>query len=165
MRQNPIVPYLLRYPRSVLCATLGAVWKCAECGRAFGKRNQSHDCAPPLDAEAFFDGSPDFEREIVTEAIEFMCSLDGAIHHEFLSIGVFFKYETAFVQLRTMRRWVAVCFNLNRVLHHERIARKVVEHSGRFYHVVNVRHISEIDEQLRGWLAEAYADELDRAGL
>ena len=48
-----------------------------------------------------------------------------------------------------MTKWVAVCFNLERKLTHERLARKVVEHSGRHYHVVNVGDADEIDDLLQ----------------
>ena len=58
-----------------------------------------------------------------------------------------------------MTKWVAVCFNLDRKLTSDRLSRKVVEHGGRFYHVVNVPDAAQIDELLLDWLTEAW--ELD----
>ena len=40
------------------------------------------------------------------------------------------------------------------------LSRKVIEHGRRYYHVVNVRRVDEIDEQLLEWLTEAWETDL-----
>ena len=135
------------------------MWECPECRRRFGRANQGHDCAPALSLEEYFETGPSFERGIFDAVHAHMTALDPDIWFEPVSVGIFFKRRTSFLQLRTMTKWVAVCFNLDRRLTSTRIARKVVEHSGRYYHVVNVRKAAEVDDQLREWLTEAF--ELD----
>ena len=109
-----------------------------------------------MDIEEYFETGPDFERPIFEVVRAHMQSLDPDIWFEPVSVGIFFKRRTTFLQLRTMTKWVAVCFNLERKLTHERLARKVVEHSGRHYHVVNVGSAAEVDAELLSWLAEAW---------
>ncbi|MEM7286022.1 MAG: DUF5655 domain-containing protein [Actinomycetota bacterium] len=109
-----------------------------------------------MDIDEYFETGPEFERPIFDIVRDHMRSLDPDIWFEPVSVGIFFKRRTSFLQLRTMTKWVAVCFNLDRKLASDRLARKVVEHSGRHYHVVNVRGADEIDDQLLDWLTEAW---------
>ena len=62
----------------------------------------------------------------------------------------------ALAELRPKDRWVAMSFSLPRVVRHRLITRKVMEYSGRFYHVANLRGPDDLDEELRNWLTEAY---------
>lgn len=39
-------------------------WTCPSCERSFGRRNQSHECAPALTVEEYFATGPEFERPI-----------------------------------------------------------------------------------------------------
>ncbi len=136
-----------------------ARWTCPECGRLFGRTNQGHECAPAMDIDEYFETGPEFERPIFEAIRDHLQSLDPDVWFEPVSVGIFFKRRTSFLQLRTMTKWVAVCFNLDHRETSDRISRKVIEHSGRFYHVVNVRSSDEVDDQLLYWLTEAW--ELD----
>lgn len=108
-----------------------------------------------MTVDDYFSTGPDFERPIF-EAV--MAGLDGigSIHVEPVSVGIFLKRSTSFAQLRPKTKWVAVSFSLERTVHSARIARKVMPHGGRYHHVVNVRRADEVDDELLGWLAEAY---------
>jgi len=106
--------------------------------------------------DEYFESGPEFERPIFEAVLVCLQSLDAEVYFEALSVGIFFKRRTTFVQLRTMKNWVAVCFNLNRKVDDVRISRKVIEHGGRFYHVVNVADSAGIDEEMQSWLAEAW---------
>lgn len=112
-----------------------------------------------MDVEEYFETGPDFERPVFEAVRAHMISLDPDIWFEPVSVGIFFKRRTTFLQLRTMTKWVAVCFNLDRKLTSDRLARKVIEHGGRYYHVVNIKDPGEIDASLLEWLTEAW--ELD----
>lgn len=73
-----------------------------------------------------------------------------------MSVGIFLKRSSGFCELRPMTRWVAVSFSLPRTIRSSRIARKVIDLGARKWHVVNVRSAAEVDDELLGWLAEAY---------
>ena len=132
-----------------------APWTCPECGRVFGREGQGHDCAPALTVEEYFATGPPFERPVF-EAVRAHLEGLGPLHVEPVSVGIFFKRRRVVVQLRPMTRWVAVGFILGRRLESPRLARKVTGSGTRWWHVVNVREPEEVDDELRGWLTEAY---------
>ena len=70
-----------------------------------------------MDIDEYFATGPAFERPI----FEVVRVTHGPpwtpdIWFEPVSVGIFFKRRTSFLQLRTMTKWVAVCFNLDRRL-------------------------------------------------
>ena len=132
------------------------MWVCPECHRRFGRTRQGHECAPALSVEEYFSTGPPFERPIFELVLKHLQTLDSEVWYEPLSVGIFFKRRTSFLQLRTMTKWVAVCFNLKRRIASDRITRNIIEHNGRQYHVVNVSHRDEVDAELLDWITEAW---------
>ncbi len=110
-----------------------------------------------MSLDEYFSTGPERERPIF-DAV--MAELDdagiGPIHVEPLAVGIFLKRAQTFAQLRPMQRWVALSFSLGRQVDHPLITRKVTAYSGRYYHVVNLRSRDDLDDQIVGWLAEAY---------
>jgi len=109
-----------------------------------------------MDIEEYFETGPPFERPIFEVICEHMHTVDPDIWFEPVSVGIFFKRRSVFLSLRTMTKWIAVGFQLDRKLEHGRLSRKVVSNGKRFYHVVNVKDADEIDDQLLDWLTEAW---------
>ena len=79
-----------------------------------------------------------------------------------VSVGIFFKGRSTFAQLRPMTRWVALSFFLDRKLHSDRLARKVQTYNGRHHHVVNLVEAGDVDDEVLGWLTDAFHDDLAR---
>jgi hypothetical protein len=132
-----------------------ALWTCPDGRRRFGREGQGHDCAPGLSLEEYFATGPPFERPVF-DAVRAHLETVGSVYVEPVSIGIFFKRRRTVVQLRPMTKWVAVGFVLSRRLESARLARKVDGAGTRWWHVVNVREPEEVDDELRGWLTEAY---------
>jgi hypothetical protein len=134
-----------------------ARWTCPDCQRQFGKRNQSHECAPAMTLDEYFSTGPPRERPIF-EAV--MAHLDtvGDVYVEPVSVGIFLKRTRNFAELRPKTNWVALSFSLRRRVTHPLIKRKVMEYHGRYYHVVNLDDPGDIDDEIRDWLTEAYLD-------
>lgn len=130
-------------------------WDCPDCGRRFARKGQSHECAPAMTLDEYFSTGPERERPIF-EAV--MAHLDtvGPVHVEPVSVGIFLKRAQTFAQLRPMRDWEALSFSLHRTVRHPLIKRKVLEYSGRYYHVFNLRTADDLDDDIRDWLTEAY---------
>jgi hypothetical protein len=108
--------------------------------------------------EEFFADSPPEERPIYDRLIAHLEQL-GPITVDPVQVGVFFKNGPMFAELRPMKRWVAVTFLLPIKLEHPRLSRKVVSAGGqgsKYYHVVNVASVDEVDDVLLDWLTEAY---------
>lgn len=130
-------------------------WVCPKCERQFSRTNQGHECAPAMSLEEYFSTGPGRERPIFEAVMAHLKSV-GPIHIEPVSVGIFLKRARSFAQLRPMQKWVALSFSLSRVVSHPLITRKVVTYSGRAYHVVNLCGPEDVDDDIRGWLTEAY---------
>lgn len=135
------------------------MWTCSDCNRSFGKTNQHHMCAPGLSIEEFFASSHERERPIY-EAIRDHLEDLGDVWVEAVQVGIFFKNGPMFAEIRPKKKWVAVTFKLPVKLASGRLSRKVISASGgptsRWYHVVNVTDVAQVDDELLGWLTEAY---------
>jgi hypothetical protein len=131
-------------------------WVCPDCGRQFGRKGQGHECAPAMSLDEYFSTGPPHERPVFDAVMAGLADV-GPIHVEPVSVGIFLKRARTFAELRPMTRWVAVSFSLPRTLSSHRIARKVIDTGRSRYHVVNVRTAEEVDDELLGWLGEAYA--------
>jgi Domain of unknown function (DUF5655) len=106
----------------------------------------------------YFATGPAHERPVF-EAVMAHLEVVGPVHVEPVAVGILLKSPRTFAELRPMRRWVAVSFTLRRVVHHRLIARRpIANHGGRVYHVANVARPDDLDDELLGWLVEAYLD-------
>src|SRR5215216_1048679 len=94
-------------------------WTCPECRRRFGRRNQSHECAPGMSLEQYFATGQPLERAVYEPVAAHLESL-GPIHVEYLSVGIFFKRLRTFAELRPMRNRVRLSFWLSRRLTNQR---------------------------------------------
>ncbi|HEY8059149.1 MAG TPA: DUF5655 domain-containing protein [Acidimicrobiales bacterium] len=130
-------------------------WTCPDCRRRFARRAQSHECAPAMDLEEYFSTGPPHERPVCEAVIAFLRTL-GPVHVEPVSVGIFVKKAGSFVELRPMTRWVAMSFPLPRRVHHRLITRKPYDAGHRIYNIVNLRTPDDLDDEIRGWLAESY---------
>jgi hypothetical protein len=131
-------------------------WTCPECDRQFGRRNQSHECAPGLTLEEYFSTGPEGERPIF-EAVRAHLESLGPVHVEAVQVGIFFKRGRTFVELRPKTRWIALSFVLSHRVEHDRIARRM-QAGNRTYHVVRLRDPADVDDLVRGWLTESYLE-------
>jgi hypothetical protein len=131
------------------------LWTCPNCARHFGRRNQSHECAPAMSLEEYLSTGPAHERPIVETLLPWLSTL-GPLVIEPVSVGILLKHNRSFAELRPMTRWVAVWFAPPQPVDHPRIARRVRGSGGTTWHVVNVAHPDEIDSVLCEWLTAAY---------
>ena len=137
---------------------MAVVWTCPNCQRTFGKRNQGHMCAPAMTEDEYFSTGPAFERPIFDEVRGFLTGVGPDVRLEFVSVGVFFKRRTTFAELRPLTKWSNLSFKVPRRLEHPLITRVWHGPNGS-YCVVRLKAPSDIDDTIRGWLAEAYAND------
>jgi len=107
--------------------------------------------------EEYFATGPRFERPVFEVVMAHLATV-GPVHVEPVSVGIFLKKVRGFAELRPMHRWVALSFFLAHRATHPTITRAVREYHGRYYHVANLRGPEDLDDELRGWLTEAYLD-------
>jgi hypothetical protein len=108
-----------------------------------------------MSLEEYFSTGPERER-LIFDAVMAHLETVGPVHVEPVSVGIFLKRHRQFAELRPMQRWVALSFSLPQPVRHPRITKKVLPYAGRYYHVANIRSAEDIDDQILGWLTEAY---------
>ena len=130
-------------------------WVCPECGRRFGRAVQSHECSPAMSLDDYFATADERERPIFDAVLAHLDSL-GDVHVEPVAVGIFLKRDRSFVELRPMRKWVALSFPMARRIESARIARKPVVAGSHWYYVVNLQSSAEVDDEVRDWLTEGW---------
>ncbi len=130
-------------------------WTCPDCHREFGRRGQSHFCSPGLGVDEYFAAAQPWERPIFEAVAAHLRNL-GDVIIDPIAIGVLFKNGPMLCELRAMKKWTALGFHLGRRLVSDRLSRKVVDNGTRFFHVINLDAAEQVDEEVLGWLTEAY---------
>ncbi len=117
-------------------------------------------CNPGLSIEEFLEVSPSFVPPVFERVHDLLVAVDASSGGELivdpLAAKVLFKNGPTFAILDVKTKWVAVGFSLRRKLESGRLSRKVADYGSKFFHAVNVADADLIDDELRGWLTEAY---------
>ncbi|HKP75238.1 MAG TPA: DUF5655 domain-containing protein [Longimicrobiaceae bacterium] len=136
-------------------AARGELWRCPACGRGFANRNQQHACGRH-DLEHHFAGKPPEVRALF-DAVAAEIQALGPVTILPEKTRIAFQVRMSFAQLTPRRRWLDGHVVLARRLESPRF-RSVQTFSPRNHlHVFRISSPSDIDDELRAWLAEAYA--------
>jgi hypothetical protein len=130
-------------------------WRCPKCDREFGLARQSHVCAPGCTVEETFAGRPPYQREIYDALLSYLRSL-GPVHADSVKVGVFLLSDRKFAEIRPMARALSVELFSPRPLVAERVMRSVPIGRGRTWNSIRLRAVEQVDDELLGWLGEAY---------
>jgi Domain of unknown function (DUF5655) len=136
-------------------------WTCPLCRRDFGAVGRNHTCDPGLTIDEFFDRSPAYVAPVFRRVRDHLADVDatvgtGDLIVDPLATKVLFKNGPTFCILEVKTKWTAVGFVLHRKLSSGRLSRKVLDYGEKFYHVINVVDVDEIDDEFCEWLTEAY---------
>ncbi len=130
------------------------MWTCPECGRIFSKTSQPHSCRKIAPEEHFKNKDKAKElfdvlvREIDTKIGKCrIISIPCCIH-------LFGSYD--FLAALPKKDRLEIRFSLNRKLNTPRLKQAVPLSSKTFKNCLDLAAINEIDEELTGWLSEAY---------
>jgi Domain of unknown function (DUF5655) len=132
-----------------------AGWTCEECGRSFRQRNQSHLCVPPLSKEEYFSSGKLFERPIYDAVMSHLASV-GPLNVEFVMVGVFFKRQRTFAELRPMRKHTRLSMLLSRRLASPRSVKTWHGSGQRSAYFVDLHSPDDVHDEVRDWLTESY---------
>ena len=130
-------------------------WRCPECGRDFRTRNQWHSCVTHT-VESHFAGKPSDVREAFDRLVAELERL-GPFRAEAVMTSINLAGRAHFGSVRPVKDGLNVAFVLSRRLDHPRVLRTEQVTPALFGHRVKIRSAEEIDDELLGWLAEAYA--------
>jgi hypothetical protein len=130
-------------------------WTCPSCRRRFGRRNQSHECAPAMTLDEYFSTGPPHERPVFDAVMAHVATL-GPVHVEPVSVGIFLKRSRTFAELRPKVRWVALSVALASVVRDPRVSSRVAVGGGRTWYSIRLAGPDDVDGDVRAWLTEAY---------
>jgi hypothetical protein len=136
------------------------MWRCPDCGQTFVTRNMPHSCRV-VELDAHFAAADPAVRAtfdaLLATAREF-----GPVTVNATKSRISFQARMRFAAVESRRRHLNAHIVLTRPIASERFTR--VEFLAPYYHVHNFRlHApGEVDDELKGWLAEAYQVGLQR---
>jgi hypothetical protein len=114
-------------------------------------------CAPAMTADEYFDGRPPAFRRVYDAVIAHLERV-GPIAVDVVEVGVLIKRARTFAELRPRRDRFVLSVLLSRAVEHPRIRRTVrrAQTGDRAAHFIDLRDEGDVDDEVRGWLAEAY---------
>jgi hypothetical protein len=132
------------------------LWTCPACGRPFANPNQQHSCHAGITVDSHFAGRPP-ELRATFDTLEAALRELGPLTVEALKSRIGFKTRMCFCAAHVRRDHLHCHVVLARTLSSPRF-RKVTALSPRnIVHEFALRSPADIDAEVRGWLAEAYA--------
>ncbi len=130
------------------------MWTCSSCGRIFQKTNQPHSCKGiPLENHFINKEKANIIFKSLVKQIENkigkckIISLPCCVH-------LFGTYD--FLAVLPKKETLEIRFGLNRKLASPRMKQIVPVGKKIFKHCLNLNDVKEIDEELFGWLTQAY---------
>lgn len=135
-----------------------APWTCPECGRPFGRANRSHLCIPGTTVDEWFADWPDELRAVHEEIADHLRQLGEDVIVDAVAVGIFYKRASTFAELRPRYDHLVLSFGLPRRVDSPRFSRVVTWSTRRTGHYVPLKGPHDVDDEVRGWLTEAYLD-------
>lgn len=130
------------------------LWQCPQCGRQFERQGQSHSCKP-FALELHFAGKETGKvlYEQLKQAVE---NRVGEFRVESLECCIHFVHTSTFAAVKIFKNKIRVDFSLNRSIESERMHHTVRMSAHRTLYYIDILTATEIDEELLGWIQEAY---------
>ena len=138
-------------------------WTCPDCGRSFGRRNQSHGCAPGQSVDDYFANRAVALRRAF-DAVARHLAKTGDVQVEAVGVCVMFKRSRTFAEVRAKRDRLVLGFLLSRAVDHPKIDKALRLSAHRTAHFVDLTRAADVDRDVRDWLSEAYACSPDQSG-
>jgi hypothetical protein len=130
-------------------------WTCPRCDREFARAGQSHTCVPGCTVGETFAGRDPRLRAVYDAVLGHLRSL-GDVHEDAVGVGVFLNRDRKLAELRPRSRDVLVYLFLPGPVETARIRPAWGRSGPRVGHRVSLREVSDVDEEVRGWLTAAY---------
>jgi len=130
------------------------LWRCADCGRSFANRNQTHACGRFTLAH-HFRGKPPGIRRLYREVVAAIRAV-GPVRVLPEKTRIAFQVRMSFAQVTPRRQWLDGHLVLARRIDHPRFRRVQTFSPRNHLHEFRLTDPDEIDDQFRSWLAEAY---------
>lgn len=134
---------------------MGPMWKCPKCGRRFANRNQEHSCGR-FSVEDFLRGKT---REAIAlyRAFESLVKRVGPITLAPAKTRIGFQARMIFAAVNKLKSdTLEAHVVLARRLENPRFTKIQTISPRNHVHNFQIRDVSELDDEVLGWLEEAY---------
>jgi hypothetical protein len=131
------------------------LWTCPRCGRSFANRNQSHACAAAGDLDRHLEGKDPEVVAIFRRLVE-LAGRNGPVTVLAEKTRIAFQVRMSFAAFTLRRGWVDGHVVLARRLESPRFRRVETFSPRNHLHQFRLKRLEEVDEEVAGWLAEAY---------
>jgi hypothetical protein len=132
-----------------------ALWTCPTCGRTFANRNQTHTCATLRDLDGHFAGKAPTVRATFDRILE-VVRRSGPVTVLPEKTRIALHVRMSFAAFMPRARWLDGHLVLARRLDSARFRRVETYSPRNILHAFRLTGPGEVDEELAGWLAEAY---------
>jgi hypothetical protein len=102
-----------------------------------------------------FAGRPAALRAVYDAILAHLVTL-GPVHEDAVGVGVFLKRDRKLAEVRPRSRDVLLGLYLPRPVPDRRFSKVLGPSAPRVVHLLPLRDAAEVDEQVRGWLTEAF---------
>jgi len=137
------------------------LWQCPQCDRTFANRNQTHTCARLADLDAHFARAEPHVRKLF-DAFADAVRANGEVDILPEKTRIAFHVRMSFAQLSVRRSYLVGHLVLARRIDDPRFTKVETFSPRNHLHAFRLDRAEELDEQFRGWIAEAYAVGLQR---
>jgi len=131
------------------------MWECPRCRRSFANRNQSHACGT-YELEHHFAGT-DANVRLAFERIVGSIQELGPVTVLPEKTRIAFQVRMSFAVVMPRKRWLDGHVVLARRCEHPRFTKIDYISPRNLVHHFRIVDPSEVDDEVRAWLAEAYA--------
>lgn len=130
------------------------MWTCPVCNRNFRNKNQWHSCAnKPV--EDHFKTSPPALFELYKDIVDYIDSL-GPYEESSIKTCINFRAGATFLSCKVKRDYLELEFQLPYLYDGFPMKKVVRVSANRFFYVLAIDPFHGIDQQLKGWLRDAY---------
>ena len=131
------------------------MWHCPRCGRSFANANQTHTCAELGSVDSHFARADPQVRQVF-DAIVVSTTALGPFDILAEKTRIAFHARMSFAAFTVRRHWLDGHVVLARRISSPRFRRVEVYSRSNILHAFRLLRPDEVDEEVRGWLAEAY---------
>jgi hypothetical protein len=137
------------------------LWTCPKCGRQFAKSNQSHSCKIfPL--EKHFEGK-EMGHQLYTTLKKAVRKNIGPFKADSVECCIHLVKTSTFAAVKILRDKIRVDFTLTHKVKNKRLVPLEQMSAHRYLYYLDINSTEQIDEELTGWLKEAYEERKQKA--
>ena len=131
-----------------------SLWQCPLCGRRFARKNQSHSCIVHPVANHFL-GKPARLRQTFERLLAKTRRL-GPVRVDAVKSAINLSGKNHFAMVYVLKASLKMDFALYGIPRSGRILRTEKLGGNRYLHYVRLTRLEDVDDELLGWLEEAY---------